>query len=598
MICARSPGRGTARPCSRQVVTRIGRQSSPCLPGTAAARARDALLPAGLNTVMSLVPLPGGDLLVASADPWLARLAPDGTPRWRHGPPAADFRDQFDRLSVSADGTRIGFGFQAFGKSPARFDLATRTLTAGARHRRRAGRPAPDRLAGRKLAEPIQPDAWRQAAAAGSRMKPPAASRSIRTATASCWGRSGPCVPSTRTARRSGPAPRPAWSGPSTSPATAGWLSRPMATAPSAGTGCRTGWNCSPSCRWLTRPTGSPGRRRASTQRPPAPRACCAGTSTAAGTPPPTACRSPTSLGPTAPPCCHSFCRNSKHRARSAWPLWRSTAGRSCCAPTARFRPVRGCICLPSASAPTTRTTRRSLRLHYADRDAHDLASAIVNTQGSLYQVQPQVLLDKDANKPGILRALKVMRAGMEAGAGARSRGGPFLRPWRDGGRQTVSAALRGRCTRRAGIKASGLSADDLRGELLELAKYGRVLVLLDACHSGATTMNGAGIAIDADALRTGLAAANVTVLTSSKGSETSRGARHLAAWRLHQGAAGCVQRSGGGHQPQRADQHHRPGELPCQARADIDGGAADAGDGGPVRHDAVRQRGAADNCG
>src|ERR1700730_330083 len=49
-------------------------------------------LTAGANTVMSLVPLPGGDLLVASQAPWLGRLAPDGTPRWRHGPPAPDFR--------------------------------------------------------------------------------------------------------------------------------------------------------------------------------------------------------------------------------------------------------------------------------------------------------------------------------------------------------------------------------------------------------------------------------------------------------------------------------------------------------------------------
>ena len=39
----------------------------------------------------SLMPLPDGDLLVAAADPWLARLAPDGMPRWRHPAPAADF---------------------------------------------------------------------------------------------------------------------------------------------------------------------------------------------------------------------------------------------------------------------------------------------------------------------------------------------------------------------------------------------------------------------------------------------------------------------------------------------------------------------------
>jgi hypothetical protein len=61
----------------------------------------------------------------------------------------------------------------------------------------------------------------------------------------------------------------------------------------------------------------------------------------------------------------------------------------------------------------------KNLRLQYANRDARDLASAMVNTQGSLYaDVKPQVLVDKDANKDGIFRALKTMRAGMEAGGG------------------------------------------------------------------------------------------------------------------------------------------------------------------------------------
>jgi hypothetical protein len=61
----------------------------------------------------------------------------------------------------------------------------------------------------------------------------------------------------------------------------------------------------------------------------------------------------------------------------------------------------------------------KNLRLQYADRDARGLASAIANTQGSLYaDVKPQVLLYKDANKGGILRALKTMQAGMKAGGG------------------------------------------------------------------------------------------------------------------------------------------------------------------------------------
>ena len=34
----------------------------------------------------------------------------------------------------------------------------------------------------------------------------------------------------------------------------------------------------------------------------------------------------------------------------------------------------------------------KNLRLNFADRDARDLASAIINTQEALYQVQPTVL--------------------------------------------------------------------------------------------------------------------------------------------------------------------------------------------------------------
>jgi len=166
----------------------------------------------------------------------------------------------------------------------------------------------------------------------------------------------------------------------------------------------------------------------------------------------------------------------------------------------------------------------KNLRLQYADRDARDLASAIVNTQGSLYaDVKPQVLLDKDANKGGILRALKTMRENMGAGSGddlavvhvsghgALVDGKLYLLPYGVDARDDV------------GIQTSGLAIDELGGELLELAKHGRVLVLLDACHSGATTMNGATLAMDSTALRAGLAVANITVLTSSSGSQVSR---------------------------------------------------------------------------
>jgi hypothetical protein len=52
----------------------------------------------------------------------------------------------------------------------------------------------------------------------------------------------------------------------------------------------------------------------------------------------------------------------------------------------------------------------KNLRLRFADRDARDLASAIVNTQDALYTVKPNVLLDKDANKEGILPVTPAQR--------------------------------------------------------------------------------------------------------------------------------------------------------------------------------------------
>ena len=164
----------------------------------------------------------------------------------------------------------------------------------------------------------------------------------------------------------------------------------------------------------------------------------------------------------------------------------------------------------------------KNLRLHFADRDARDLASAIINTQDALYQVKPTVLLDKDAKKKDILQALDNMRSAMAdgggndlaviyfSGHGALVDGKLYLLPYEVDARSN------------AGIKSDGLSVEDLRTDLAELGQHGRVLVLLDACHSGATTANGGPLTMNSTALRTALAAANVSVLTSSTGLEVS----------------------------------------------------------------------------
>ena len=74
-----------------------------------------------------------------------------------------------------------------------------------------------------------------------------------------------------------------------------------------------------------------------------------------------------------------------------------------------------------------------------------------------------------------------------------------------------------------AGIKASAISATEFHDEIEQVANYGRVLVLLDACHSGAVTADGFKLSSNADFLRSLISASNVTVLTSSTANEFSR---------------------------------------------------------------------------
>jgi hypothetical protein len=60
------------------------------------------------------------------------------------------------------------------------------------------------------------------------------------------------------------------------------------------------------------------------------------------------------------------------------------------------------------------------LRLKFADRDAQDVASALVNTQdGGLYaEVKPMFLHDGTADKAGIFDALAAMERNMASGTG------------------------------------------------------------------------------------------------------------------------------------------------------------------------------------
>ena len=162
-----------------------------------------------------------------------------------------------------------------------------------------------------------------------------------------------------------------------------------------------------------------------------------------------------------------------------------------------------------------------NLQLKFAHRDAHDVASALVNTQeGGLYAaVKLSLLHDGTANKTGIFDALAAMERNMGSGAGqdlavvmfsghgTMIDGQFYLVPY--GADNSTPARL----------KASAIPAAEFQSEITKLAQHGRVLVLLDACRSAGLI----GALPAAEVLKSALAASNVTVLTSSKADKLSR---------------------------------------------------------------------------
>ncbi len=80
-------------------------------------------LPGSDNTLNDLRPLPDGGLLFGSYDPSWGMLSAKGErTRWIKGA-AADFRNNKQGLRLSRDGMTVGFSYEVWGKSPARFDL-------------------------------------------------------------------------------------------------------------------------------------------------------------------------------------------------------------------------------------------------------------------------------------------------------------------------------------------------------------------------------------------------------------------------------------------------------------------------------------------
>ncbi len=466
---------------------------------------------------MDLAALGGGELLVASADPWLGRLKETGEVRWEHSSPNADFRaDRASTLAVSRDGRTVDFGLVYGGTESARFDLITRSLTLNPPPDDRTERPGQSRIPVVDWEDNPAPTLAGQALP----LKLSETSRSFavhpsgdRFVLGADWTLRAFQADGTLLWER--PTPSTTWAVNITGDGqlvvaaygdgTIRWhrmsdgveLLAFMPLAP-ASRGDWVAWTpegiyaASPGAHGVLRWHVNHGWDQAADSVP---------VEAIPGTRRPDVL--PLVLQELETPRALGLAGLAEIRQQVVLKT------QSQVPPGAKLH------LLAIGIDAYDKDYANTLHLNYADKDASDLASAIVNTQGSLYaQVLAQVLLNKDADRQGIKRALETVLAGMARGTGHDLAVIHFSGHGAKVGDRLYLLPADVDPTP-FGIEDGAISVDYLRDKLAEIAKYGRVLVLIDACHSGAFEMNGT-------ALRAGLAGANVTVLTSSSGDEVS----------------------------------------------------------------------------
>jgi WD40 repeat protein len=90
-------------------------------------------LPAADNTIMNLRSLRGGGVAFGAADPAFGAFDTTDHRTLFRGAAIADYRDNLKGFRLSPDGRTVGFAYEQWGKSPARFGIGSRLLeTAGA----------------------------------------------------------------------------------------------------------------------------------------------------------------------------------------------------------------------------------------------------------------------------------------------------------------------------------------------------------------------------------------------------------------------------------------------------------------------------------
>lgn len=479
-------------------------------------------LPAGLDIIRSLSRLSDNGLLIAAGDPYLAVLNADGTVRWEQSPQQADLRGQWGTLGVSTDGSVVDFGYELFGQSPARFDVGRLQLELAPPADGLTALPEQTSL---KVADWVNSDRPTLDGKA-LQMEKREISRSLaispdgtRFVLGADWS-----------LRAFDAAGKPLWHQPVIGVVWAVNISgdgRLVIAAYGDGT-----------IRWHRMDNGSEllalfplaDRRNWVAWTPEGIYAATAG---AHGV-----LRWHVNRGLDQTGEAIAVSDIPETRRPEVIRLVLQQMGTPGAIAVAELAKIRAAIQRRTgAAAPGARLhiltvgvskygeAAKHLRLRFAAQDANDVAAALLNTQASLYaDVRPQLLSNKDANRKGILRALNTMRESMAksepgrdlavihfSGHGALVDGEFYLFPYEVDVSDNVA------------ITSTALPASTLRKQLELLGQYGRVLVLLDACHSGGAMANGQTLAVDATRLRSALAGTNITVLTSSTSAQLSR---------------------------------------------------------------------------
>jgi hypothetical protein len=119
----------------------------------------------------------------------------------------------------------------------------------------------------------------------------------------------------------------------------------------------------------------------------------------------------------------------------------------------------------------------KNLKLNCAVNDAKGLADTFVHKGAPLFDVKPKVLTNKQATRAGIVDGLNWLKQGMEA------RDVAVIFYAGHGEREDKSFYLLPQDARLRDLKNTGVSGETLKEHLANLP--GRVVLLLDACHSG-----------------------------------------------------------------------------------------------------------------